>query len=715
MRRSRRWSVLAVVAVVAVLAFDQRSVAGAAPTGAAFDQRSVAGAAPTGAAFDQRSVAGAAPAQAAPAAQNPDAQYGLGAGGLFLTTGYEVSGLYRPVTGDFDGDGNDDVFWYVPGSGSHILQFGTPTDYFESTTVASALLAYPVPGDFDGDGNDDVFMYGPGSLPDQLWWGRADRHFDVTGVSRDGVHLPRVGDFDGDGNDDILWHRWDIAVGEIWYGDGSRAFSPAPPFWVISLYLPVVGNFDAAAGDDIIWYGPGSLFDFISWSNGNGSFTNVVTAINGLYRPFAGDFDNAAAEDVFWYGPGGGADLVQHYLPNRSSTLRAASVVGGYEPVTGDFDGDGGDDVIWYGYGSSPDAAWHSLAGQAPPDPGLTITQLVTNLNIPWDLTFTDDGSMLFTQRGGVLAVRRPNGSVNQVSADMSDLFASGETGLMGIVVDPSFASNRRFYTCQGHTGPKVQVIAWTLSADYQSAQRVVDPLVDNLPSSGGRHGGCRLRFDCTGSLLVTTGDAAIGTNPQNLGSLGGKVLRVNPVSGQGVAGNPFAGSANANTRRILTYGHRNPQGIDVRPGSCQVWAVEHGSYRDDEINLLRPGRNYGWDPVPGYNEAVPMTDLSKFPTAVPAAWSSGSSTIATSGAMFLRGAQWEGWEGALAVATLKNSTLRIFRFNNGGGILEVDTPAGLNGTYGRLRSPVPGPDGCLYITTGNGGGSDSILRVCPS
>ena len=85
---------------------------------------------------------------------------------------------------------------------------------------------------------------------------------------------------------------------------------------------------------------------------------------------------------------------------------------------------------------------------------------------------------MLFTQRGGVLSARLADGTVQTVSAELGDLFARGETGLMAIVVDPGFASNRRFYTCQGHTGREVQVIAWTIDAAYTSASRVADPLV---------------------------------------------------------------------------------------------------------------------------------------------------------------------------------------------------------------------------------------------
>ena len=276
----------------------------------------------------------------------------------------------------------------------------------------------------------------------------------------------------------------------------------------------------------------------------------------------------------------------------------------------------------------------------------------------------------------------------------------------MGIVVDPDFASNRRFYTCQTHVGPEMQVIAWTIDAAYTIATRVADPLVGDMPTASSRHGGCRLRFGPEGYLWIATGDAATGTVPQDLTSLGGKVLRVDPSTGAGAPTNPFAPS------RVYTYGHRNMQGLALRPGTSQMWSVEHGPAFDDEINLLVAGRNYGWDPVPGYNQGVPMTDLVKFPDAVEAKWSSGSTTLATSGGIFLEGAQWGVWEGRLAVATLKDSKLRLFEFTPEGDFVSQVVVSELDGAYGRLRTPMMGPDGALYVTTSNGSGQDRILRI---
>jgi len=338
--------------------------------------------------------------------------------------------------------------------------------------------------------------------------------------------------------------------------------------------------------------------------------------------------------------------------------------------------------------------------------PELLVSTLVSGLTIPWDLDFTPDGTMLFTEKRGVLRSRRADGTIRRVNAEMGDLFAVDETGLMGIVVDPDFASNRRFYTCQGHVGPEIQVIAWTMNAAYTAATRVADPLVGGMPATRGRHGGCRLRFGPEGYLWIATGDAASGSVPQDLASLGGKVLRVDPSTGAGAETNPLA------SPRIYSYGHRNVQGLALRPGTRQMWAVEHGPRVDDEINLLVAGGNYGWDPVPSYNESVPMTDRVKFPDAVEAKWSSGSPTLAVSGGIFLEGNQWGVWEGRLAVATLRDSRLRLFEFTPEGDFVGQVIVSELDRSYGRLRTPMMGPDGALYVTTSNGAGRDLILRI---
>ncbi|HEY0359830.1 MAG TPA: PQQ-dependent sugar dehydrogenase [Mycobacteriales bacterium] len=345
--------------------------------------------------------------------------------------------------------------------------------------------------------------------------------------------------------------------------------------------------------------------------------------------------------------------------------------------------------------------------------PTVTVTTVVSGLSHPWDVAFTPSGTMLFTQRAGGIGYRTPGGKVRRLSANFSDLYVSGETGLMGLAVDPHFKDNLRIYTCQGYRGRSshdVRVIAWRINGKFTTATRV-RTLVSGIPSTTGQHGGCRLRFDRTGALQIGTGDAATGTAPQDLRSLGGKTLRILPT-GAVPGDNPFAGDSNPNTRLVYTYGHRNVQGMALRPGLDQMWSVEHGPGVDDEVNLLAKGRNYGWDPVPGYNQDVPMTDRAKYPTAVPARWSTGGGTLATSGASFLVGPGWGRWRGALAVATLKGSRVVILTMS-GMKVTRAEVLPAVYQRYGRLRAAQTGPGGSLYVTTDNGSG-DRILRITP-
>lgn len=350
--------------------------------------------------------------------------------------------------------------------------------------------------------------------------------------------------------------------------------------------------------------------------------------------------------------------------------------------------------------------------------PGLVVEPVLSGLTIPWDVADLPDGTLLVTERGGTIRARAANGSTRVLTADLGDLRVSGETGLMAIAADPAFAADRRIYTCQGHrsgSGNEVQVIGWTLSPDGSRLTRVADPLVGGITAGSGRHGGCQLTFGPDGMLWVGTGDAAIGTTPQDLGSLAGKVLRVDPATGGPAPGNPFAGAANANQRLVYSYGHRNVQGLAARPATGRMWSAEHGPDRDDELNLLEPGGNAGWNPVPGYDEAVPMTDLGRFPGAVRARWSSGAPPIALSGIDWLEGPGWGAWEGALAGAALRDQRLRLFFFSPSGVSLgEVVVPE-LDRRYGRLRAAHLGADGALYVTTSNGGGADQVLRIRPS
>lgn len=374
--------------------------------------------------------------------------------------------------------------------------------------------------------------------------------------------------------------------------------------------------------------------------------------------------------------------------------------------------------------GRQGDAAASDVPDAAAPAPvevpALDVEVVLDGLDNPWDVAQAPDGTLLVDEREGGLTAVLPDGTARELEADFDDLFADGETGLMGLVLDPAFAQNRRLYTCQGvqeDGGAEIQVIAWTVDEGWTTATRVADPLVGDIPVNerSGRHGGCRPRFDATGALLIGTGDNAVGSHPQDLSSLAGKVLRVDPATGGPADGNPFLGTGEAD-ERIWTYGHRNVQGVTVRPGTDEIYTVEQGPDRDDEVNRSRPGANYGWDPDGadgGYDESVPMTD-PELSGAVPAVWSSGNPTIATSGGDFLSGEQWGGYDGVLLVGVQKDTGVLGLRLDEAGDLVEQFRVPELEDTYGRVRTPLLGADGALYLTTDNGDDGDALLRVTP-
>jgi glucose/arabinose dehydrogenase len=362
-----------------------------------------------------------------------------------------------------------------------------------------------------------------------------------------------------------------------------------------------------------------------------------------------------------------------------------------------------------------------ALAVEQPPAaeaaPTLQVTTVVSGLSYPWDITWVGD-LMLYDLRAGQVWSKRGSNAPRRVSiSGFPSVYVNSEGGLLGMVADPAAATNKRFYTCQAVRNSAgdpldVRVLRWRLTGDT-TAVSDGSPVVTGLPLTSGRHSGCRLRFGGDGKLYVGTGDAAVGTNPQNLGSLGGKVLRVGS-DGTIPTDNPFY-SRGGNARYVWNYGHRNIQGLAVRPGTTELWSAEHGTSRDDEINLSVRGGNYGWDPVPGYDETTPMTDLGKFPSARVAMWSSGYPTVATSGATFLRGSAWGEWQGALAVGLLKGEGIYLMRFDptpTTSRVASVTRLAAAQG-YGRIRAVQLGPDGSLWFTTSNGT-NDKIVRITP-
>jgi len=363
--------------------------------------------------------------------------------------------------------------------------------------------------------------------------------------------------------------------------------------------------------------------------------------------------------------------------------------------------------------------------------PQITLTVVMSGLSDPWDLAFTSDGAMLFTEKCRGLSVRTSDGTVRHLFGaagavlEAGDFFCRGQSGMLGVALDPVFDENRYVYVYMAsNTGKSTTntVVRLLVNKTYTGATGRKDIITDipfkqsfNRWGRAGAHSGGRIRFSpFDGYLYVTTGDNHNGPLPQDLSRLGGKVLRVDR-DGKAAQGNhtPSGGDP-----RIFTYGHRNVQGITFHPGTGQAFVCEHGPGHSDEVTPLVAGGNGGWDPAPtkgvtcasdycGYTSNTPdgtptsMTDLTRFPKALRPSWNNRGVSEGMGPCVFLTGPHWKAWEGLLAVGFLRGGRIDLLHLNAAGMTTQTTTIPSLPSQ--RVRSLVLGPDGALYVSTDAG------------
>jgi glucose/arabinose dehydrogenase len=329
------------------------------------------------------------------------------------------------------------------------------------------------------------------------------------------------------------------------------------------------------------------------------------------------------------------------------------------------------------------------------------VETVLTGLEVPWSLSFAPDGRLFITERPGRVRIANLSSVSSEVALTLSDVYTQGEAGLLGLALDPAFAQNRLVYLyySAATSGGAVNRVVRYREVGGQLAERIV--LLDNIPAASIHDGG-RLRFGPDGLLYATAGDASNMPLAQDVSSLAGKVLRITP-DGTTPGGNRFSSP-------VYTYGHRNPQGLDWHPATGDLWASEHGPTGNDEINLIQSGLNYGWPVIQGAAANPGM----EAPVAVFA------SAIAPSGASFYRGQRFPLFANNLFVATLRGTHLLRLTIDASRRITSQERL--LEGTFGRLRDVISGPDGYLYVCTNNrdgrgspGSGDDRILRIVPA
>lgn len=336
----------------------------------------------------------------------------------------------------------------------------------------------------------------------------------------------------------------------------------------------------------------------------------------------------------------------------------------------------------------------------------LTITVLNSTLNSPWAICPLPDGRFLVTQKGGQLIILGSDGKVNKQISGLPGVLAEGQGGLLDVNIDPQFASNRMVYwdyAEQASGGSLLAVAKGKLSADETKMENV-QVIYRAVPAyNGGLQYGSRILFDPDGNLFVSTGERGandIRVKAQDLSAAIGKVLHITPT-GQPVANGPFAGTPGARPE-IYAYGFRNPEGMAWNPDTHELWEAEFGPRGGDEVNIVHPGKNYGW-PVITYGieysgEKVGAGIQQKEGMEQPIYY--WDPVISPSGITFYNSDVIPEWKGNLFLGALSGSHIcrLVIKDNKVTGEERLLADKGE-----RFRALAQGKDGALYAVTDGG------------
>jgi aldose sugar dehydrogenase len=333
---------------------------------------------------------------------------------------------------------------------------------------------------------------------------------------------------------------------------------------------------------------------------------------------------------------------------------------------------------------------------QPPPisnqEPQPDIAVVAEDLQSPWELVFLPDGRMLVTERvGNIILITTQPILRTDVIFLLEDGYQVGEGGLLGMALHPDFSTNRYVYIYYTYNSPQNEILNRVVRYTFEDDTLINgETIIENIPGARFHNGG-RIKFGPDNYLYITTGDALTPALAQDITSLAGKILRVTD-EGEPAPGNPF-------DNEIYSYGHRNPQGL-AWDGQNRLWATEHGASALDELNLIQPGRNYGWPVIEGDQTRENM---------VAPVLHSGNNTWAPSGAGY--------YNGSIFFTGLRGVSLYQAVIGNGTATLITH----FENIFGRLRTVAVGPDNALYILTNNtdGRGSpqtgdDKLIRINP-
>jgi aldose sugar dehydrogenase len=347
----------------------------------------------------------------------------------------------------------------------------------------------------------------------------------------------------------------------------------------------------------------------------------------------------------------------------------------------------------------------------------VTVAEGLVN---PWSIAFLPGGDMLLTERPGRLRIVRKGKLLPAAVDGLPKVFAEGQGGLLDVVPHPNFASNRLLYISYSKPGAApTQSNTAVIRGRFENDRLTGVQQIFESVAQGRGHYGCRLAFDRNGYLFLTLGDRQVAPSgnldahpAQDLSNHHGVIVRIHD-DGRVPADNPFVKRAGA-LPEIWSYGHRNPQGLAIHPGTGEIWANEHGPQGGDELNLIQPGRNYGW-PVIGFGvnyqtgQAIHSGTHREGMEQPVKVW---VPSIGISGLMFYTGDRFPRWKGNLFAGGMAGALLSRLTLE-GQRVTGEET---LVQRQGRIRDVRQGPDGYIYLAIDNREGQPTpVVRLEPA
>lgn len=354
------------------------------------------------------------------------------------------------------------------------------------------------------------------------------------------------------------------------------------------------------------------------------------------------------------------------------------------------------------------------------------VVTVVDEVQDPWSIAFLPSGDMLFTEQPGRLRIVRGGELLPNPVPGVPEVRYEGQGGLLDVVPHPEFESNRLIYLSyskpneDGSEGTTAVIRARFEDDQLHDVEEIFEA---KAWSSTGGHYGSRLVFDEDGYLFITVGDRqappALGEDhpAQDLSNHQGTVNRIHD-DGRIPSDNPFVGQAGAEPS-IWSYGHRSPQGLALHPETGDLWQSEHGPQGGDELNLVLPGRNYGW-PVIGYgvNYGGETLHAVREQEGMEQPVQHFTPSIATSGLMIYAGDRFPEWTGSIFMGGLASPQLaRLPLVGDDNRVVgRMERPPLLLG-FARIRDIRQGPDGFVYLALDERteDGMNRIVRLEPA